>query len=339
MRSSSARPLAVILHSEVSADAAADEQDTLVQRETVSKALAALGYSVTTLPFARNPTEVTTRLPRLAPALVFNLVESVAGSGRLIHLAPTLLEALGLRYTGCTGQALLLTSHKLLAKRLMREAGIPTPSWIEPSSLAGKSVIPTGPFIIKSVWEHASFGLDAEAVVPTAEQAAVRLAQRAERFGGQWFAERFISGREFNIAMLAANTGPEVLPIAEMTFIDFPKNRPRIVDYAAKWAPQSFAYQHTRRCFPETEIHRDLLAHLASLALRCWHAFGLNGYARVDIRVDDRHRPWVLEINANPCLSPDGGFAASAARRELSLTDTIARILDDCPAGLPGTVT
>ncbi|MFZ0255498.1 MAG: ATP-grasp domain-containing protein [Gammaproteobacteria bacterium] len=332
MRSSGAAPLAAILHSAVPAAAAADEQDTLVQRDCVSQALTALGYAAVSLPFTRDPADVTGYLQRLCPEVIFNLVESIAGSGRLVHVVPALLDALGLRYTGCTSQTQLITSQKLLAKRLMREAGIPTPEWIDSLSLAAKQALPTGTLIVKSVWEHASFGLDAESVVATAERAAARIDERARRFGGQWFAERFIEGREFNIAMLASEAGPEVLPIAEMRFADFPEHYPRIVDYAAKWDPQSFAYQYTQRCFPDPQAQRDLLANLAGLALRCWNVFALNGYARVDIRLDEGQRPWVLEVNANPCLAPDGGFAAAAAKRGLSLTDVIVRILDDCPA-------
>lgn len=322
----------MILHSAVAADAAADEQDTLVQRDMVSQALNELGYTVVALPFSGDPGDVTGHLRRLGPQVVFNLVESVAGSGRFVHVVPALLEVLGMRYTGCTSQAQLVTSQKLLAKRLMREAGIPTPEWIDPLCVTEKQPLSTDAVIVKSVWEHASFGLDAGSVAATGAAAMTRIGERTRQFGGQWFAERFIDGREFNVAVLASKTGPEVLPIAEMRFLDFPESYPRIVDYAAKWEPQSIAYKHTERCFLDPQTEQELLVRLASLARRCWDVFGLNGYARVDIRVDAAECPWVLEVNANPCLSPDAGFAAAAAERGLSLTEVIARILDDCPA-------
>ena len=66
------------------------------------------------------------------------------------------------------------------------------------------------------------------------------------------------------------------------------------------------------------------------MALRCWRLFKLSGYARVDFRVDSGNRPWVLEINANPCLSPDSGFFAAAARAGLSFREVVKRIVDDC---------
>ena len=132
--------------------------------------------------------------------------------------------------------------------------------------------------------------------------------------------------------MLASETGPEILPIAEIEFVDFPGHYPRIVDYAAKWDSRSLVYQNTRRIFPDPVRERQLLDGLAELALRCWDTFALNGYARIDLRVDGQARPWVLEVNANPCLAPDAGFAAAAGRRGLTITDVIARILKDCCA-------
>jgi D-alanine-D-alanine ligase len=68
---------------------------------------------------------------------------------------------------------------------------------------------------------------------------------------------------------------------------------------------------------------------LTEIARACWHLFGLRGYARVDFRVDQDGQPWVLEVNANPCISPDGGFVAAAAQVGLSLNDVVGRIIQD----------
>jgi D-alanine-D-alanine ligase len=72
-----------------------------------------------------------------------------------------------------------------------------------------------------------------------------------------------------------------------------------------------------------------LLAELIRTAQRCWQVLGLRGYARVDFRVDEHNRPWVLEVNANPCLSPDAGFVAAANRAGLSFVQIIERLLAD----------
>ena len=103
--------------------------------------------------------------------------------------------------------------------------------------------------------------------------------------------------------------------LAEMLFVDYPAGKRRIVDYAAKWHSGSFEFCNTVRRFEFDETDRPLLAQLEDIARTCWRLFGLRGYARVDCRVDTAGRPWVLEVNVNPCLSPDAGFAAAVERR------------------------
>src|SRR3546814_4908817 len=83
-------------------------------------------------------------------------------------------------------------------------------------------------------------------------------------------------------------------------FVDFPPGRPRIVDYEAKWAPESDAYANTPRRFDLAADDAALAAELSRLALDAWHLFGLAGYARVDFRVDAAGRPTILEVNLNP---------------------------------------
>jgi D-alanine-D-alanine ligase len=125
-----------------------------------------------------------------------------------------------------------------------------------------------------------------------------------------------------------------VLPPAEIIFEGFTDTMPRIVDYHAKWDTAAFAYHHTPRCFDFPPFDHELLARLQELARLCWEAFGLRGYARVDFRVDDAGRLWVLEINANPCLAPDAGFAAALERAGIDYTEAVRRILAD--GGLGG---
>ena len=129
--------------------------------------------------------------------------------------------------------------------------------------------------------------------------------------------------------MLGGSRGPEVLPPAEIIFEGYTDAMPRIVDYRAKWDETAYAYHHTPRRFDFKPSDQSLLNHLEDLAIRCWHRFGLTGYARVDFRVDAAGAPWVLEVNANPCLSLDAGFAAALARAGIPYEGAIGRILDD----------
>lgn len=322
-----------ILHDGVSEADGPDARDVLVQVRAVSEALAALGHQVRTLPCTLNLEAVREALLAFRAERVFNLVESLAGHGRLIHLIPACLDALGIPYTGARTVPLFLTSHKVLAKERLKQAGLPTAEWVgpcppAPAALSGEGA---GAWMIKSVWEHASIGLDEGSVVtvPEARALAPLMAARAPKLGGLCFAERYIEGREFNLSLLADEDGPRLLPPAEIRFAGYEAGRPRIVDYRAKWDESSFAFHHTIRSFDFEARDAGLLERLRRLAADCWAVFGLSGYARVDFRVDEEGGPWILEVNANPCLSPDAGFAAALERAGISCTEAVRRILAD----------
>jgi D-alanine-D-alanine ligase len=179
---------------------------------------------------------------------------------------------------------------------------------------------------VKSLWEHASIGLTGSSVARDRPGLEQELRRRA---GRELFAEAYVDGREFNLALLEeAGRLPQVLPPAEIQFQSFPEGSPRIVDYAAKWESGSMEFTRTPRRFAFPDRDRDLLETLRELALHCWELFALRGYARVDFRVDAAGQPWVLEVNTNPCLSPDAGFLAAAAQAGLSPTQVVRRIVE-----------
>lgn len=330
-----------LLHNAVPPDAPPDEADVLVQAAVVQAALEGLGHHVVRCPCGLDLGALAVTLQTTPPDVAFNLVESLGGHGRLIALVPDLLEALHIRYAGCPADAITLTSHKTLAKTMIRGAGLPTPAWVTGGDWDGDQGGATGRWIVKSVWEDASLGLDDDAVV--AGEAAVVLpilAARAGTVGAPWFAEAYVEGREFNLAVLdgpadpAGRAGaaagpkrPQVLPPAEMIFKDFPAGKPRILGYAAKWHEDSFEYAHTVRTFDCPDADGPLLQEMTRLALACWRLFGLRGWARVDFRVDAAGRPWILEVNANPCLAPDAGFAAALDRAQILFSRAVERIL------------
>lgn len=321
---------AVVLHGEVSGDAGRDEQDVLVQAGHVSRSLAEQGYEPTVIAVSADFSRLIDHLNILQPDFAFNLVESIMGQGRLIHMAPSILDYLKIPYTGARTEAIFMTSQKLMAKRFMRMSGLDTPHWISPDDPGADPFVP-GVYVIKSVWEHASVGLDEDSIVSVQSEKKLHkiMNSKRERLGGACFAEAFIKGREFNLSLLAGLDGPEVLPPAEIRFDDYPLGKHRVVGYRAKWDEDSFEYRHTPRTFEFPAEDAPLLQKLTDLALDCWQLFDLKGYARVDFRVDQAGRPWILEINTNPCLSPDAGFFVAAKRAKLKFNGVIERIIAD----------
>ncbi len=322
----------LVLHSEVPEGAAPDEEDTLVQANAVSAALEQLGHDPVRMPFSMNLEAAVKRIRDERPDVVFNLVETVVGTGRFIHFSPQILEYLKIPFTGSGADALFTTSNKVLAKTLLQRSGIPTPRWVTADSPADPGTPPAiGSFIVKSVWEHASIGLDADSIIAVSGPGDLPagIESGRGRAGGECFAELFVEGREFNVSLLGGGDRPDVLPIAEIRFEDFPSGKPRVVDYRAKWDVNSFEFRHTPRSFEFPETDLGLLQRLGELSRSCWELFGLRGYARVDFRVDGNGLPWVLEVNSNPCLSPDAGFVAACERAGLDFCRVIERILMD----------
>ncbi|MDR1744127.1 MAG: D-alanine--D-alanine ligase, partial [Planctomycetota bacterium] len=273
----------------------------------------------------------------LAPAAVFNLVESLAGSDRLQTIVPLLLEEWNIPFTGNGSAAMLLSNDKIASKRRLAEFGLPVPACVWIDARGRTRVLPEdlnadarGDWILKAAESHASLFLDDSSILrnATGDEAARRVEAASRERGQPFFAERFIDGREFNLSILEGADGlPATLPAAEINFAALPPGRPRLVGYSAKWDANSAEYHATPRTFDLRDGDQPLVEELRRLSLAVWRAMGLSGYARVDFRVDAAGRPFILEANANPCLSPDAGFAAAAARGGLEYAAMIGKIL------------
>ncbi len=322
-----------LLHEPTTEMARPDERDALVQLDSVEIDLRACGHDCRRLPIDLDLEQGRQRLLDARPDLVFNLVESLGGSSRFAHFAPALVEALGIPVTGAPSTAFFETTDKLHAKRRLGAAGLPTPRWLEggdASEFDGRAE-PSARFIVKPIYEDASIDLCDASVVDSPKAARAGLARAARPS----FAEAYIEGREFNLALLEKPGGVELLPAAEISFEAWPAGKPRIVGYAAKWQDDSFESQHTPRRFEFPASDAALLSRLGDLAHRCWRLFGMRGFARVDFRIDPKGEPFVLEVNANPCLSPDAGFRAAAQRAGFSSRAIVERIVAAALARTP----
>lgn len=322
----------VLLHNEVSENPTIDEQDVLFQCDAVERALSELGHTYARLAVNLNLENAARFLDEQQPDLVFNLVESLRRTDRLMPMAPLLFEAMGIPYTGASSQAILATSGKINAKRWMLSAGIPTPSWMTLQDSGWNGLRPEKA-ILKAAWEHASFGITDDSIVccraVSDQEIRDRLKRLEEQTGKQHFAEQFIDGREINITILADAFEPVMMPAAEILFVDYPDDKPKIVGYAAKWSENTNEYQNTPRTFEFKSDEKPLLEQINIEARKCWDCFGLSGYARVDFRVDPAMQPWVLEVNANPCIADDAGFAAAIEQGNVPYVEAIRRIVDD----------
>lgn len=284
-----------------------------------------LGYPNEMRHFDYAPADFRATMQDVRPDCVFNLVESVSGTSRLIHVPPIYMEELRLPYTGCPAHAIELSNDKVLAKRILDMLSLPTPKWGTPRLLAGSG---NETWIVKAQHEHASFGISQRNVVKSVVDAIELANQLAIEHKIPWMIEEYIPGREFNVSIVEGPEGPQTLPVAEIVFENYGPDRYNIVDYNAKWNEQSFEYKHTvrRYDFPATDL--KLLKALEEISVKVWNGFDLRGWARVDFRVDGRNNPYVVDINANPDLSLDAGFMAAAGRAEIAPETAIRMITD-----------
>lgn len=310
-----------IIYNQPSIGALADELDVLDQVEHIEKHLIDLDYEVKRKGISDRFMDEIPFLAAEKYDFIFNLVESINNKGELNYFLPALLNLYSIPYSGNPLEAMFITSNKTLAGKMMNSSGILNPHSYKVSEW--ELLVPGRTYIVKPIWEDGSLGITADNVFVCESGFEQKLEGLDD---AHWFIQDFIDGREFNMSVLGGKNGPEVMPPAEIQFIDF-GDRPKIIDFKAKWEMESYEYVNTPREFPE--IDPRLEAKLKETAIKCWNLFGLRGYARVDVRTDSNDNVFVIEANANPCISPDSGYVAATRQKGYKFTEVLQRIIED----------
>lgn len=296
-------------------------QDVLVQVGAVEESIGRLGYEPIRIPFTRQYADFINRVRGMDSMLIFNLCETVDEDPRMSWQPPALFEHIGASFTGSPANAILLTTDKLITKRFLSASGITTPRYFLYAGVFPQvSANLKFPLIAKPRFEDASIGIDQESVFTSEADMMCRLPELFARFG-QMIVEEYIDGDEFNVSIFG-HPALRVFPIARIEFQDYPETLFRIVGYRAKWDEASFEFLNSSRIFPGN-LDTRLVESLGQTSLYCFRLFGLRDYGRIDIRVDKTGRVYVLEVNANPCLSPDAGFPATITQSGMSYDDMV----------------
>ncbi|MCF7957867.1 MAG: ATP-grasp domain-containing protein [Phycisphaerae bacterium] len=247
--------------------------------------------------------------------IIFNLVEEFLCDIEQACYVPAVSRALGKYCTGNDTPALLLSQNKIYTKALLRDAGLPSPEGIV---LSGREAtdwrsLPAGWYIFKPAFCDASEGITSASVLslPDEKKKAEALLQRLyEQFSQPVIVEQFIPGRELNVSVIQRNRKIKVLPLAEIDFTAFSDSQTKIVDHDAKWQKDSFGYNNTPRKIP-ADLPDHVSVRVESLAAAAFKSLNCQDYARVDFRLDEELNPFILEVNPNPDISEDAGFAAA----------------------------
>ena len=315
----------LILYNKLSKKPKDDEADVIEQVNLVTVALQNLGYEVKYFQIDLNLKTAISQIQNIKPDIIFNLAETIGNKGEFTFLANSVLNFVRIPYTGSPLVPMFQCSNKFLAKKELNAIGVKTPQGF--SLGEGHKLQPDKKYLIKPIWEEGSLELDEDCVFMGSDAGFISRISKKSR--EHYFIEEFIEGREFNISILYGPDGPEVLPLAEMTFHDYPAGKPQMMGYKSKWDEKSFEYSHTRRTFRLGKEDGPLKKQLTEICKKCWNELGLKGYVRIDFRVTKQSVPLVIDINLNPCLSESGGFMAASKKRGLSFEEVIIRVLED----------
>jgi D-alanine-D-alanine ligase len=261
----------------------AEREISIRSGSEVMRALRSLGYDVAALDYDERFLDA---LRQLKPDVAFIALHGPGGEDGHVQ---ALLEYLSIPYTGSGLEAAALSMDKHLSKKLLAAEGLPTPVW-DLFDLGGGTLplLPGSldlPLVIKPRFEGSSAGVS---IVRTHEEWTTAMLEASKSYT-QILAEEYVAGREFTCAVL----GEEALPIVEIV-----ANRDGFYSYHAKYEPGGSTHVVPAR------IDADLGARLQMLALSAHRLLGLRDYSRTDFIVTADARPYLLEINSLPGLTP-----------------------------------
>jgi D-alanine-D-alanine ligase len=288
--------------------------------EALAEALLQGGHEVIPL---EGDIELYGKLRELRPDIAFNICEGHQGDSREAQV-PAILEMLGIPYTGSKILTLALTLDKPMCKRVLIAEGLPTPPFQVfacPDELLDPHL--RFPLIVKPSSEGTGMGITCDSIVQDEYSLREQVARIVAAYRQPALVEEFVDGREVTVGILG-NEELHVLPILEVDFSPCPAEEAGIYTSRVK----TELYNVPRYLCP-APLEEAIAEDLRHLAVRAFHATGCLDVARVDFRLDRESRPWILEINPLPGLSPGISDLVMIAEADgISHTELVNAILD-----------
>ena len=301
----------------------------------LARALRSTGCEVVVLPLYDDLLLFQRRLRRIEPDVAFNQYEDVVhGASYEMRLAAT-VRMMGYPMTGSPALALGLHRDKYMAASLFQGVGIPIPPQNGLLERVGDVDLRKWqfPVIVQPCREHAGVGLDRQSVVSSKKALRERVAHVIRTYQQPALVQSFLPGREFNVSLIGGRR-IQVLPLAEVDYSDLPPEIPSIMSYAAKFIENSAEYRNTRVICPAV-VEPELAREIGAIALKAFRAVGGWGYGRVDMRLDARGAPRVLEVNCNPSLEDGVALARSASAAGISYPQLLRLVIKAAFEGPP----
>jgi D-alanine-D-alanine ligase len=305
------------------------EIGVIEEREKMLEALQQKGYATSLFNINSDIKRLIKFLEETKIDLIFNLCESLKGQAiHEMHVAG-IYELLGVSYTGAATLSLGTCLNKVRTKVLLAAQGIPTArhTMYKAAEIINLDDLHLSfPMIVKPSREDASIGIDNSSVVRTLEALRQRVSFILKTYNQPALVEEYIEGRELNVSIIG-NEQPLILPISEIDFSKLPSDFPKIVTYNAKWVEGTAEFVGTVGTCP-AKLPVEIEQRVRAIALQAYKVMEIRDYARVDIRLDAANTPYVLEVNPNPDISRDAGFARSARTAGLTWEDMLEKIIE-----------
>jgi D-alanine-D-alanine ligase len=292
--------------------------------DAVHRSLLELDFDVTAVSLVPPLEQAERELRNLDTDLVFNLFEGFCDYPETEAVIPEILSEMGIPFTGCPGPTLSLALDKAKTKTILTAAGIKTPDFqlLNPKTLDMFRL--DYPCIVKPRCDDASNGISTESVVHDFAALERQVSVICDFYSGNAIIETFITGREFN-ATVMGNSEFIALPVSEIVY-SLPSGLPEILTFDAKWESDSSYFKGTKPVCP-AEIEVEEQQHIGETIITVYRLLGCQGYARVDLRLDNEGQLNVIEVNPNPDISPGTGAARQAEAAGMTYTQFIEKIV------------
>jgi D-alanine-D-alanine ligase len=293
----------------------------------VVSTLQEMGHEVYPLGVFDDLGQIRKALDDIKPHVAFNLLEEFHGQSLFDYHITSYLELLKQPYTGCNPRGLMVAHDKALSKKIMTYHRIRTPKFtvypMSPKIKISKRL--NYPLFVKSLYEEGSYGISHASIVSNEEKLYERISYLHDQLRTPVISEEYIEGREIYIPVVG-NSRLRVMPPMELEFGSMPEKIPRIATSKVKW---DWAYQKQYGIdIKPAELDNKQMERVIKLGKRLYHVLGLSGYARIDIRLTEGGKIYVLEANANPDIAYGGEMSTAAELGNMSYEEFLQKVIN-----------
>jgi D-alanine-D-alanine ligase len=284
------------------------------------------GHEVRVLGIGSELTPIRRILEDFRPQIAFNLIEAFANVATFDQNVVAYLELIRLPYTGCNSRGLLLARDKGISKKILHyhRVGVAAFEVFARGRRVRRPRRLAFPLIVKSLTLDASIGISQASVVGDDEKLEERVRFIHESLETDALVEEYIEGREIYVGVLG-NQRLKLLPAWELDFSGMPEEARKIATERLKW---SLSYQKKHRIASgPANLPPEVLKDVVSVCKRVYRSLRLSGYARIDLRLRDDGKVFVMEANPNPQLAYGEDFAESAEKAGIRYGPLLERIV------------